>query len=60
MNEFDPPAMGKIVTRQSAMARWRKSEVVLFLLILFLVSFDIARVFPMIDRNTSPAHEQLN
>ena len=48
------PAMGKIVTRQSAMARWRKSVVVLFFLILFLNSLDMASVLPMMESATRP------
>ena len=46
--------MGKIVTRQSAMARWRKSVVVLFFLILFLNSVEMASVLPMMEMATRP------
>ena len=53
---FNLPAIGKIVTKQSAMVKWRNKVVVLFFLILFLNSLEIARVFPMIDRATSPGN----
>ena len=42
------------MTKQSAMVRWRKRVVVLFFLILFLSSLEMARVFPMIDKATRP------
>ena len=42
------------MTKQSAKVRWRKRVVVLFFLILFLSSLEMARVLPMIDKATRP------
>ena len=48
------PAIGKMVTKQSAMDRLRKRMALLFLLILFLSRVWIARVLPTIDITTRP------
>ena len=42
---------------QSAKARCRKRVVVLFFLILFLNSLEMARVLPMMDKATRPGRE---